>query len=336
MDHRDHGLTCVGTGTGIGTTGTGTGTAAGPQVAVVGLGAMGLPMALRLTTAACVTGTDPDPARRELAGGHGLATAPAPAASADLVLVMVSTPQQLTDLLDDLLGAPLGTPADTPLGATPSEPAVRPGQVWVLCGTYGPEAVERAAARLRDRGAAVLDAPVTGGVAGAAAGSLLFFCAGPADAFARAEPLLRACGAPQHVGPRVGDGQRLKAVNQLLCTVHLVAAAEALHLCERAGTDPATALPLLAGGAAGSWMLGDRGPLMLRPPQDVRSAVDVFVKDAAIVADLAARTASPTPVLAAARAQLGLAHDLGLGAADDSRVIDAYRQTSTSLGETPG
>lgn len=301
----------------------GTGATGRPQVAVVGLGAMGLPMALRLATAASVTGTDPHPARRELAGGHGLATAPAPAASAGLVLVMVSTPQQLTAVLDDLL--------DTTL----DEPAVRPGQVWVLCGTYGPDAVEQAAARLHDRGAAVLDAPVTGGVAGATAGSLLLFCGGPPEAFARAEPLLRACGAPHHVGPRVGDGQRLKAVNQLLCTVHLVAAAEALHLCERAGTDPATALPLLSGGAAASWMLGDRGPLMVRPPQDVRSAVDVLVKDAAIVAGLAARTASPTPLLAAARAQLGLAHDLGLGTADDSHVIDAYRHTSTCEGDAP-
>lgn len=92
-------------------------------------------------------------------------------------------------------------------------------------------------------------------------------------------------GTPLHVGGRLGDGQAIKVVNQHLCSVHLVAAAEALNLARGLGLDPAAVLPLIEKGAAGSWMLSDRGPRMLQGTDaEVTSAVTIFVKDSGLVA----------------------------------------------------
>ncbi|WP_418606032.1 NAD(P)-dependent oxidoreductase [Georgenia sp. SUBG003] len=169
------------------------------------------------------------------------------------------------------------------------------------------------------------DAPVTGGVAGATAGTLLLFVSGAAEHVERARAVLEAVGTPEVVGDRVGDGQVMKVVNQLLCSVHLVAAAEALALAGRLGLDQARALDLLTRGGAASWMLGDRGPKMLSAPgEQVFSSVDIFVKDSGIVADAAEAAGLPVPVLRAAHEQFVAAHDAGLGSLDDSRVVDVY------------
>ena len=191
--------------------------------------------------------------------------------------------------------------------------------------TVGPDAVTAAAAKLEAAGARVVDAPLTGGVARARTGELTIFASGADADLAAVIPVLEHLGSVRAVGDRLGQGQSIKVVNQHLCAVHIVAAAEALSLAAGLGLDPAQVLPLLESGAAGSWMLSDRGPRMLQGSHaEVTSRIDIFVKDSGLVADAARAVGADTPVLDAARDRYLAAAAAGLGARDDSRVIETY------------
>jgi 3-hydroxyisobutyrate dehydrogenase len=142
---------------------------------------------------------------------------------------------------------------------------------------------------------------------------------------ARVRPLLDvlAHSAPV-VGPQPGDGQRMKLVNQLLCGVHIAAAAEALTLARALGLDPAAALETLGAGAAGSFMLADRGPrvaaALAGQEPEVRSRADIFVKDMGIVLDAGTAAGVALPVAGAAHQLYLLAQAAGRGADDDSAI----------------
>jgi 3-hydroxyisobutyrate dehydrogenase len=281
------------------------------HIAFVGIGAIGLPMAVRLHEAGSdVTGVDPFPASHERAAAAGIRAVAnlADAAAADIVIVMVATPDQLGELV--------GTALRTTTVA---------GQTWVIMSTVGPAAVIEQGELLRRAGAHVVDAPFTGGVARARTGELTIFLSGvPADT-GRIAAALAPLGTVKTVGATLGDGQAIKVVNQHLCAVHIVAAAEALALAGSLGLDPAQVLPLVESGAAASWMLSDRGPRMLGDTDvEVTSQVNIFVKDSGLVAEAARSAGADTPVLDAARARYVAAADLGLGTRDDSRVIETY------------
>ena len=280
-------------------------------VIFVGLGAIGTPMSQRIAAAGfAVTGVDPFAAARERAAAQGM---PAVASIADApaegtVVVMVATPDQLDALVTEA-----------------TEASVITGRTWVIMSTVGPDAVRRAGERLTAEGARVVDAPVTGGVARATTGELVIFASGAASDLAAVADVLASMGAVRTVGAEIGQGQAIKVVNQHLCSVHLVAAAEALALGASLGLEQADVLDLVAGGAAGSWMLSDRGPRMLQDTDvPVLSTIGIFVKDSGLVADAAASADAEVPVLAAARERLLQAADAGLERRDDSRVIETY------------
>ncbi|MGK9149109.1 NAD(P)-dependent oxidoreductase [Plantibacter flavus] len=280
----------------------------------VGIGAIGLPMATQLAGAGYgVTGVDPFPAAHERAAAAQIPAVDsiADAPRAEVVVVMVATPDQLAALVD--------------LALERTEVA---GQLWIVMSTVGPASVIEQAVRLEASGASVVDAPVTGGVARASIGELTMFVSGqPASTAAAAAPLA-ALGTAKIVGTAIGDGQAIKVVNQHLCAVHIAAAAEALALASSLGLDPAQVLPLVESGAAASWMLSDRGPRMLEGTEAaVLSRVDIFVKDTGLVADAASAVRASTPVLDAARERFLAAAAAGLGARDDSRVIETYQET---------
>lgn len=162
----------------------------------------------------------------------------------------------------------------------------------------------------------------------AAAGDLLIMVSGPADAVARAQPVLDTLArtAPV-VGPAPGDGQRMKLVNQLLCGVHIAAAAEALAFAETLGLRPSDCWEVLRDGAAASFMFADRGARMVAGEfGDVRSALDIFVKDMGLVGAAAAEAGADTPLARAAAQLYQQGHDLGLGRLDDSALISVLRR----------
>lgn len=208
------------------------------RLRVLGLGQMGRGMALALARAGHeVLGYDIDPAIRAARRAEGVAVAEAAGdlwSGAEAAFVSLQTPEQVEAAL-------LGP--DGPLGRA------APGMVVVDASTSQPQTTRRVAARLEEAGLAMIDAPVSGGPTGAEAGTLTMLIGGdPAD-IARIAPALDALATRRvHVGP-VGAGHVAKLVNNLLCATHLLAAAEAMRLCEASGLDVATAM---AGINAGS------------------------------------------------------------------------------------
>ncbi len=281
-----------------------------PDVRFIGVGAIGLPMARQLQAAGfIVTGVEPAEAARDRAASAGLlvVAALAEAAAPPVTVVMVATAAQLTAVVDAALEGDVEH------------------QLWIVMSTVGPDAVRGEGARLESAGARVVDAPVTGGVSGARMARLRIFAAGREEDLAAARPVLDVFGTPSVVGGALGAGQAMKVVNQLLCSVHLVAAAEAVVLAEGLGLDAAAVLDLVGAGAGASWMLGDRGGRMLAEPGQVTSTVGIFVKDSGLVASAAESVGIDLPVLIAARDRFTLAAERGWGSADDSQVVQTYR-----------
>jgi 3-hydroxyisobutyrate dehydrogenase/putative dehydrogenase len=162
----------------------------------------------------------------------------------------------------------------------------------------------------------------------AAAGELLIMVSGPAGPVARARPLLDALArnAPV-VGLLPGDGQRMKLVNQLLCGVHIAAAAEALAFAESLGLGAERCWQVLREGAAASFMFDDRGARMVAAQfGEARSAMDIFVKDMGLVSEAAGQAGASVPLTAVARRLYDRGHELGMGRLDDSALIEVLRR----------
>jgi putative dehydrogenase len=171
----------------------------------------------------------------------------------------------------------------------------------------------------------LVDAPVSGGIAGATGGNLTIMAAASETSFASIRPVLDVLGGKVvHVGAKPGQGAVVKTINQLLCGVHIAAAAEALALASKVGIDTAVMLDVVSGSAASSWMLRDRGPRMLEDNPVVASAVDIFVKDLGIVMEAGRDAKAALPLAALAHQMFLAASGQGLGKADDSQVIRAY------------
>lgn len=131
--------------------------------------------------------------------------------------------------------------------------ALKAGSIVVDMSTIDPTATRRFAAALAEKGVVMVDAPVTGGEVGAINATLTIMAGGEKAAFERVKPVFEKLGKKiAHVGPS-GAGQSLKACNQILCAVNMIATCEALELVRAAGLDPAQAVDTLATGSGGSW-----------------------------------------------------------------------------------
>lgn len=163
----------------------------------------------------------------------------------------------------------------------------RAGLIVIDHSTISPSATRRMAAALAQRGAHLLDAPVSGGDVGAKNATLSIMVGGDETAFARALPLLKHLGKTiTHCGPS-GSGQLTKLVNQVLVSVTNLAVSEALVLARKGGLDPQKTIAALAGGAAGSWQLANLGPRMLAGDFKPGFMIDLQVKDLRLVLDAA-------------------------------------------------
>ena len=283
-------------------------------VAMIGLGAMGMPMAKRLLAEGfTVRGYDTRAAATDAftaAGGYGASSVEDACSGAAITVLMVVNAQQAQAVLFDGGG----------LAVMP------PDAIVVLSATCAPKDVEAIAERVIGDGKRIIDAPVSGGVRGAEAGTLTIMAAGAPASFEAAKRVFAALGDKLfYIGERPGQGAAVKAVNQLLAGVHIAVTAEALTLAEKFGVDLPTVLEILSGSAAQSWMLRDRGPRMLEEDPEVRSSVDIFVKDLGIVLDSGGSRGTALPLAAVARQFFLAASGKGLGGADDSQVIRAYR-----------
>ena len=285
------------------------------RIGFIGLGAMGLPMAENLVKKQYrVTGFDLKTealAALEAAGGSRAPSAAAAAQDADILILMVVNSAQ----------------AETVLFSAGALEATEKNAIVVLMATCAPDAVKALSQRIEAAGRSLVDAPVSGGIAGAKGGTLTIMASAPNAIFERAKPVLSTLGDKLfHVGQEPGQGAAVKTVNQLLCGVHIAVAAEAFALAEKAGIDGKLALEILGGSAAASWMLNNRGPRMFEDEPMVASAVDIFVKDLGIVADAGRASKAVLPIASAALQMFLAASAMGLGGKDDSQVIEVYRR----------
>jgi 3-hydroxyisobutyrate dehydrogenase/putative dehydrogenase len=291
------------------------------RVGWIGLGAMGRPMVGVAAAAGFdVRAYDVNPRQLENLEQPGLAAASSPADAAngaDVLVVMVATPAQGEAVL---------------FGERGIAQLLQAGSVVTIMSTVGPEAVVGWAEALAANGVELVDAPVSGGVTRAGAGELLTMVGGADAVVEKVRELLDAVsGSVIRIGPNVGDGQRMKLVNQLLCGVHIAVAAEALGFAEALDLSAAAAWEVVRQGAAFSFMLDDRGPRMLEGSfEDVRSAINIFAKDMGLVSAAAHQAMYPTPIASAAEQMYLVARRAGFGTLDDSSVIEVARGTFTS------
>jgi 3-hydroxyisobutyrate dehydrogenase len=159
--------------------------------------------------------------------------------------------------------------------------------------TISPDATRRMAERIKQKGAHMLDAPISGGSEGAAKGTLTIMIGGPADQVERAMPVFKAMGKTiTHVGDH-GAGQMVKLVNQILVVGHALAMSEALLFAQAGGLDLQKTLDAVAAGAAGSWMLSNRGPQIIRRDWRPGFTVDLQQKDVRLILGEADRLGVP-------------------------------------------
>ncbi len=255
------------------------------SVAFLGLGTMGFPMAGHLAKAGhAVTVYNRTAAKAEAwAAAHGGRAAPTPdaaAAGADIVFLCVGG--------DDDVRAVAGA----------AVAALAPGAIVVDHSTVSAAVSREMDAIARERGVFFLDAPVSGGQAGAEKGVLTVMVGGDAGAFARAQPAMTAYGrSVVHMGPS-GAGQLTKMVNQICIAGLVQALAEGMSFAQQAGLDGHKVVDVIAKGAAQSWQMENRAHTMLDGKFDFGFAVDWMRKDLGIVLDEARRNGAALPVTA--------------------------------------
>ena len=254
------------------------------RVGFIGLGIMGRGMARNILKAGLPLRVWNRTASRmdELAAeGAGPASSPGDLAfHSDIIITCVSDTPDVEQVL---------------LGEGGVIHGARPGSLVIDMSTISPRATQRIAAHLAERHIHMLDAPVSGGSEGAARGTLSIMVGGDVTQFERALPVFQAMGTTiTHLGP-IGAGQTTKLVNQILVVGHALAMSEALLFAQAGGVDLRKALEAVSGGAAGSWMLSNRGPQILVRDWRPGFTIDLQQKDLRLVLQEADRLGVPLP-----------------------------------------
>lgn len=258
------------------------------KTAFLGLGVMGYPMAGHLKAAGhAVTVYNRTTAKAEdWAGVHGGQIGKTPfeaAQGADIVFACVGN--------DDDLRAVC-------LGEAGAFAAMSAGSLFVDHTTVSAKVSRELAAIAAERGIGYVDAPVSGGQAGAENGILSIMCGGSPDDFAKAAPVMEAFGRSIKLLGAVGAGQTAKMCNQIAIAGLVQGLSEALHLAEKSGLDGAALVDVISGGAAGSWQMVNRHKTMLAGEYEHGFAVDWMRKDLAICLEAADEVGASLPVTA--------------------------------------
>lgn len=209
----------------------------------------------------------------------------------------INSPSELAGTCDVVVSCVPDSPdvEQVYLGSRGVREGIRPGMLCIDMSTVSPETARRVAESLRSRGAAFLDAPVSGGKTGAHAGTLSIMVGGDAADVQRAEPIFSAMGKTTvHCGP-VGTGQLTKLCNQILCGANLLGVCEAIVFARKVGLQPEKMLQAVSAGAAGSWALSNLGPRMLSRDFAPMFMVDLQQKDLRIALATAGSESLPLP-----------------------------------------
>ncbi len=281
------------------------------NAAFVGLGVMGFPMAGHLQAKGhAVTVYNRTAAKAaqwaDRFGGRHAATPREAAQGADVVLTCVGNDADLRSVV---------------LGKDGILAGLAPGAVLVDHTTASADVARELFAACAAQGMHFIDAPVSGGQAGAENGALTIMCGGEPDAFARVEPVLQSYGRAVTLMGSAGAGQLTKMVNQICIGGLLQALAEGINFASRAGLDPARVLATISKGAAQSWQMENRWPTMAAGKFDFGFAVDWMRKDLAIALEEGRRNGTALPVTALVDQFYRLIQQKGGGRLDTSSLL---------------
>jgi 3-hydroxyisobutyrate dehydrogenase-like beta-hydroxyacid dehydrogenase len=290
-------------------------------VGFVGLGAMGSRIAARLLAADNqVIGTNRTVSKAQPLIDSGMVWMGTPrevAAAADIAFSMVTD----DDALEAINEGPDGILA-----------GLAPGKVYVDMSTVSPTASRALSAQAAQRGAQMLDAPVSGSIPQAEAGTLAIMVGGETAAFDAIEPLLHQLGqSVTHVGPS-GQGLLMKLAINISLAVQTLAFSEGLLLAERGGVAPEVAAQVMASSPIGSPMLKARIPLLLHLPEHAWFDIELMHKDIRLARQAGDELDARLPSTAAADAILGEATELGYGHRDLAALHEVLAQMSAMSG----
>ena len=281
------------------------------SVGFIGLGLMGRPMAKNLLKRGfplVVHSRSPGPVDELVAAGARRAGSPAEVArTATRIVTMLPDSADVERVLEDDNGV---------------FSAMQPGTLLIDCSSISPAVARRLAASARARGAAMLDAPVSGGEIGAVGGTLSIMVGGDAAAFDAARPILEAMGNPERI-VRIGEsgaGQICKVCNQVVIGGTLVAVSEAFALARKAGVDPAKVREALLGGFAASRVLEVHGERILKQNYTPGFRARLYGKDYRIAGETLAAHETPAPVAAVVSSLVTAMIAAGRGDADYSAL----------------
>ena len=287
-------------------------------IGFVGLGHMGGNMAARFLEAGYpVYGEAQDREQVRDLVHKGLRWRDTPRAVAEAAdLLITSLPDD--DVLESVASGPDGILAGL---AAP--------KIWVDMSTVSPSVSRGLAQRVRARGAAMLDAPVSGSIPQVRSGTLTIMVGGDGEAYARAEPLLRELGTPTHVGEN-GQGLALKLAINISLAVQMLAFSEGLLLAERSGLDPVLASRVMTGSPIGSPMLQARAPLVLDLPDEAWFDVTLMQKDVRLALATADELGVGLPSAQVADAMLTRARELGYEHRDIAALFEVLARSSSA------
>jgi 3-hydroxyisobutyrate dehydrogenase-like beta-hydroxyacid dehydrogenase len=278
------------------------------KTAFLGLGVMGFPMAGHLAAAGhtvTVWNRSPEKAERWAAGHDGETARVVEAAAAGADFVMMC----------------LGDDPDVRVVAEQVIPAMRSGAVLIDHTTASADLARALNEEAAKAGVGFVDAPVSGGQAGAENGQLSIMCGGDEAVFKKAEPVMQAYAkAIVHAGP-AGAGQLTKMVNQICIAGVVQGLSEGLHFAEKAGLDAETVIAAISKGAAQSWQMENRWATMTAGEFEHGFAVDWMRKDLRIALEEARNNGSRLPVTALVDQFYGEVQALGGGRWDTSSLI---------------
>ncbi|MFD7902242.1 2-hydroxy-3-oxopropionate reductase [Kitasatospora sp. NPDC059722] len=287
------------------------------KIAFVGLGIMGKPMAINLVKAGHdVTGFDLSQDSIDAvvaAGGRGATSIAEAVKDAEVVITMVPADPHVEAVI---------------LGEGGVLENVKAGTLVIDMSSITPQTSIKVGKAAVENGVRALDAPVSGGEAGAVEAVLSIMVGGEAADFAEAKPLFDALGTTVvHVGP-AGAGQTVKAANQLIVAVNIQVLAEAVVFLENAGVDLAAALDVLGGGLAGSTVLNRKKANMLNREFAPGFRIDLHHKDMGIVTDAARAVGAALPVGAVVAQLVASARANGDGSLDHSALLRGVERLS--------
>jgi 3-hydroxyisobutyrate dehydrogenase len=291
-------------------------------IAFIGLGHMGGPMAANLVRAGHrVTGFDLSPASCDQARADGAAIAASAQDSvrdADVVVTMLPAGRHVVSVWTDIL------------------PAVRAGALVIDCSTIDVESARAAHAMAGERGLASLDAPVSGGITGAAAGTLTFMAGGAKEAFDQAEPILSKMGKRVvHCG-EAGAGQAAKICNNMILGISMIGVAEAFALGEKLGLSHQALFDVASTSSGQCWSITSYcpvpGPVPASPANNGYKpgfASALMLKDLKLAQEAALATGAATPLGAQAAQIYDLFNKAGHAGTDFSAIINFLRDRNS-------